>query len=347
MNSTRPSCTASYPSLSFVRRCTTTHGPACNTVHGTAVPSSAKTCVIPNLIPSMPLTPISLFPSRLLRRVLSAKRLDLHIHARRQVELHQRVHRVRSRLQNIDQPFVRPHLELLARFLVHVRGPQHRPAVDHRGQWNRPGYVRARALRRVDNLFRRLIENAVIVRLQTNPNFFSVRHNLLDDLRHGSGADGVAAFADREPQSLLKRHRRDQRDLRTHVVSRHHHLHSRRQLHVSRHVCRPKIKLRPVSREEWRVPPTLFLRQHIRLRLELRMRRDRSRLTQHLPALYFILFRSSQQQAYVVSRHPFVQQLPEHLHARHRLLHRRTEAYNLYFFSYLHLPALDSSGHHR
>src|SRR6185437_6088411 len=136
MNSTKPSCTESYPSLSLVRRCTTTHGPACSTVHGTAVPSSAKTCVIPSLIPSMPFTAIafalSLVSDSLLGRVLAAKRLNFHVHARRQIELHQRVHRVRRRFQNVNQPLVRPHLELLARLLVHVRRAQHGPAIDHR-----------------------------------------------------------------------------------------------------------------------------------------------------------------------------------------------------------------------
>src|SRR6266481_7559347 len=101
---------------------------------------------------------------------------DLNVHARRQIELHQRVHRVRSGLENINQALVGAHLKLLARFLVHVRRPQYRPAVDNCRQRNRAGNIGAGALRCVDNLFRRLIENAVIVSLQTNPNFFSVGH---------------------------------------------------------------------------------------------------------------------------------------------------------------------------
>src|SRR5437899_6696840 len=32
---------------------------------------------------------------------------DLHIHAGRQIELRERVHRLRPRIQNVDQPFVR------------------------------------------------------------------------------------------------------------------------------------------------------------------------------------------------------------------------------------------------
>src|SRR5579863_2713621 len=72
---------------------------------------------------------------------------------------------------------MRAHLELLARFFVHVRRTQHRPAVDHRRQRNRPGHICTRAPRRFHNLARRLIENAVVVSLQTNANFFSVGHD--------------------------------------------------------------------------------------------------------------------------------------------------------------------------
>src|SRR3989304_3831663 len=55
----------------------------------------------------------------------------------------------------------------------------------------------------------------------------------------------------------------------------------RRQRDVPRHVRRPKVELRPVPREERRVPPPLFLRQHVHLRPELQMRVDRPRLRQN------------------------------------------------------------------
>src|SRR5271157_2558458 len=41
---------------------------------------------------------------------------------------------------------------------------------------------------------------------------------LLNNLRDGAGAYRVAAFADREAQALLHRHRRDQLDHQAHVV---------------------------------------------------------------------------------------------------------------------------------
>src|SRR5882672_8586193 len=170
---------------------------------------------------------------------------------------------------------------------------------------------------------------------------------LLDNLRDGACADCVATFADREPQPLLQRHRCDQTDFRRHVIPRHHHFYSRRQLHISRYVRRPKVKLRTVPREERRVSPPFFLRQYVRFRLEFRVWRDRRRLAQHLPPLHFFLLRAPQQQPHVVSRQPFVQQLPEHLDARHHSLHRRSESYNLHFFSHLHLAPLHTARHHR
>src|SRR5271156_3032440 len=191
-------------------------------------------------------------------------------------------------------------------------------------------------------LGRRVVPVFAIVALQCDD--FS-HSRLLDDLGNRSGAHGVPAFANREAQALLQGYRRYQRNLTRYVVARHHHLHSRRQLHIPRHVRRAEIKLRPVPGEERCMPPAFFLRQNVRLSLKLRVRRDRPRLRQHLPALHFILLRAAQQQSNVVSRHALVQQLAEHFDSRHRLLHRRTEAHNLHFLAHLHLAALDSSRH--
>src|SRR5258708_14362185 len=61
--SIRPNCTASYPSVCGVLRCTTTHGPALSTVTGTTCPSARNTCVIPIFFPKIPglmgITPIA------------------------------------------------------------------------------------------------------------------------------------------------------------------------------------------------------------------------------------------------------------------------------------------------
>src|ERR1700693_433121 len=105
-----------------------------------------------------------------------AKRLDLDIHARRQIELHERIDRLLRRLKNIEQALVSADLELLPRLLIHVRRTQHAVFVLHRGQRNRPGNLRAGTPRRFHNLARRLVEDAVVVSLQPDANSFFSNH---------------------------------------------------------------------------------------------------------------------------------------------------------------------------
>src|SRR5579871_1559438 len=112
---------------------------------------------------------------------------------------------------------------------------------------------------------------------------------LLQDLGDDPRPHRPAPLPHRKPLPFLQRDRRDQRRLHRHVVPRHHHLHPVRQLHVPRHVRRPKVKLRPVPREKRRVPPPLFLRQNVHFRLKLRVRVDRPRLRQHHPPLDLVL----------------------------------------------------------
>src|SRR5690606_4497893 len=92
---------------------------------------------------------------------------------------------------------------------------------------------------------------------------------------------------------------------------------------------------------------SLLLREHIHLALELRVRRDRPRLGQHLPALDLLALGAPQQHPDVVPRLPLVEQLAEHLHARARRLHRRLDAHDLDLVAHLHDPALHPTRHHR
>src|SRR5947199_5283125 len=140
---------------------------------------------------------------------------------------------------------------------------------------------------------------------------------LLQDLGGHAGADGAAAFADRKPQLLLHRDRRDQLDRHLRVVPRHHHLHPRRQLHRPRHVRRPQVKLRPIPLEKRRMPPAFLFGQDVHFALELRVRRDALRLRQHHPPLHLVLLHPPQQEADAGPRLPLIQQLPEHLHPRY------------------------------
>src|SRR5690606_1746702 len=123
-------------------------------------------------------------------------------------------------------------------------------------------------------------------------------HHLGDD----AGADRAAALADREAQLLLHGDRADQLDLHRHVVARHHHLHTVGQLRAPRHVRRTEVELRTIPVEERRVTTALLLRQHVHLRLELRVRLDRARLRQHHPALDLLLRHTAQQKTHVVAR---------------------------------------------
>src|SRR6266446_6074746 len=104
------------------------------------------------------------------------KRLNLHINPRRQIELHQRIHRLLRRLQNVEQPLVGADFKLLPRLLIHVRRPQHAVLVLHRGQRNRSRNLRAGAFCRLHDLARRLIQNAVVVGFQPNANSFFSSH---------------------------------------------------------------------------------------------------------------------------------------------------------------------------
>src|SRR6266478_8123475 len=152
---------------------------------------------------------------------------------------------------------------------------------------------------------------------------------LLDDLGYRAGADGVAAFADGEAQTLLQRYRRDQRHFAAYVVAGHHHFHALRQLHVAGDVRGAEIELRTIAGEKRRVPPAFFLGQHVRFGIELRVRRDRARFANDLPALDIFFFRAAQQQSNVIARQAFIQQLAEHFHAGDYFLLRRTEADDL------------------
>src|SRR5687768_12313427 len=86
------------------------------TVTGTCSPASVKRRVIPTFCA---ITPVRIVPEP---RLFSAgSELDFDVHAGGEVELHQRVHGLRRRINDVEQALVRAHLELLTAFLVDVR----------------------------------------------------------------------------------------------------------------------------------------------------------------------------------------------------------------------------------
>src|SRR5262245_51967261 len=94
--------------------------------------------------------------------------LDLHVHARRQVELAERVDRRLRRLEDVEQALVGADLELLARLLVDVRRAVDGEALDVRRERDRPGHPSAGAADRLDDLAHGLVEETVVVRLQAD-----------------------------------------------------------------------------------------------------------------------------------------------------------------------------------
>src|SRR6516162_372766 len=100
--------------------------------------------------------------------------LDFDVDAGGKIELHQRVHRLRRRIDDVEQPLVRTHLELLTALLVDVRRTVDRELLDPRRQRDRAAHLRASALGGRHDLARRRIEDAVIERLEPDPNILAV-----------------------------------------------------------------------------------------------------------------------------------------------------------------------------
>src|SRR5688500_18995200 len=135
--------------------------------------------------------------------MLSSECLDLDVNAGRQIQLHERVHGLRSRLKNVEQPLVRPNFELLTRLLVRVRRSQDRKLVDNCRQWNRPCNARSGTFRRIDNFRCRLIENSGVVCFQSNSNLF-VEHGFYSTISATVPAPTVrppSRMANRNPVS--------------------------------------------------------------------------------------------------------------------------------------------------
>src|SRR5262245_622427 len=76
----------------------------------------------------------------------SSLELDLDVDAGCQIKLHQRVHRLRRRIDDVEQPLVGAHLELLAALLVDVRRSVDGEFLDLGRQRNRAAHLSAGAL---------------------------------------------------------------------------------------------------------------------------------------------------------------------------------------------------------
>src|SRR6185369_11460442 len=103
--------------------------------------------------------------------------LDFHVHAGRQVQLHQRVHGLVGRVDDVHQALVRADLELVAGRLVHVRRTQDVEALHARGQGHGALDDRTGALGGVDDLSGGLVDQLVIEGLQANADFLLGGHS--------------------------------------------------------------------------------------------------------------------------------------------------------------------------
>src|SRR6185312_4284200 len=124
-------------------------------------------------------------------------------------------------VDDVEQTLMRAHLELLAALLVDMRRPVDRELLDARRQRNGSAHLGARALRGVDDLLGRRIEDAMVEGFEPNSYVLALHLDglklssaplaparstvspILDNRRHNAGADGAAALADGETKLLL------------------------------------------------------------------------------------------------------------------------------------------------
>lgn len=104
--------------------------------------------------------------------------LDLDVNACGQVELHERINGLLSRLQNVEEAVVGPALELLTRLFVDVRSAQDGPARDGRWQRERTPNADASALGRLNDLIRASIKKLVIVGLEPDSDLVGLGHRI-------------------------------------------------------------------------------------------------------------------------------------------------------------------------
>src|SRR5262245_36783051 len=170
-------------------------------------PASVKILVMPTFC--------AMTPDRIdLTSIASSRplQLDLDIDAGGEVELHQCVNGLRRRIDDVEQPLVGAHLELLAALLVDMRRAVHSEFLDPGRKRNRSPHFRTGALGRVDDLCGRRIENAMVEGFEPDSYVLTLHlerplsreravsggallDSLLDDRCHDARTDGPAALA--------------------------------------------------------------------------------------------------------------------------------------------------------
>src|SRR3970040_2921573 len=116
-------------------------------------PRSSNTCRVPSLRPKIP-------------SMVMALQLDLDVDTTGQLEAHQGVDGLGGGLEDVDEPLVGADFELFAGVLIDVGTPDDGELLY--GSWERhgAGHGCARALRGLDDLSGRLVEEACVGCLQ-------------------------------------------------------------------------------------------------------------------------------------------------------------------------------------
>src|SRR5271166_4979278 len=171
----------------------------------------------------------------------------------------------------------------------------------------------------------------------------------LQDLHHDAGTDGLATFADGEPEAILHGDRRVQLDGHLDIITGHAHLGLaavfRQQVEDrAGHVGGADVELGTVALEERGMTTPFFLAQDVDLGLELGVRRDRAGLANDLPAFEIVFLHTAEQDTDVVTCHALVERLLEHLDPRDRRGLLGAEADDLDGVADLDLAALDPAG---
>src|SRR6195952_1894113 len=100
--------------------------------------------------------------------------LDLDVNTGGQVELHQSIDGLRSRVDNVEQALVGAHLELFTALLVDVRRTVDGELLDAGRQRNGSASLSTGTFRRVHDLAGTRIENSMVERLETDANILAV-----------------------------------------------------------------------------------------------------------------------------------------------------------------------------
>src|ERR1700759_302478 len=140
----------------------TTLGPALTTVTGTTLLFSSNTCVMPSLVPRMPFLAIAL---DLL--------LNVDVDTGRKIDAHEGVNGLRRRIEDVDQPLVSAHLEVLPRVLVLMRGPDDAIHVLLGRQRHWTHHAGAGTGDRFNDLARRGVNRLVVVGLEPDADLLS------------------------------------------------------------------------------------------------------------------------------------------------------------------------------